>query len=614
MTTLIAGCAALWDLIAEGDDVPAPGSVGILRAGPGSVGEWLPGGAAPTVALAMAVEGCAVALWHPMPTAQRDDATLRLASAGVDLSRCPAVEWAGHCVVIRSSADGFLWSSVTPTPPDSVDWDLTGIDHVVICPRWDRWVDGLLASAYALGIKKSLVGILPREALALEWDVVVVSHSQTAGIDLANLQTRVLAVTEGSQGSHVRTEQGWTTVPPHPTTVVDATGAGDVYAGVLLAGLDAGGSPADSARRASAAAAASCQGWGAQFSLTPAPRRGAEDLSERVRGALWGLACGDAFGMPNSFIPNSVRSRRFGTLIEMVGAPDESPYHRGYVAGKVTDDTEQALALTAALARSDGALDPELVAAELWDWLDRNGGPESLAVGPSTRAGLLAWRKGVPLAETGKRGTSNGGAMRITPIGVVHGLRRGTPDDLLDSVRAACLVTHNTVPAVCGAAAIAGAVAAGVAGLSWSDVLESGIQSARAARVEASWVYAPDVARRIEQALAVASNKTDDDFLAELSQVVGTGEPASEAVPAAFAIASRAHGDPARAIRLAGNAEGDADTIAAMAGAICGSWAGETRIPREWRELVAKVNGLDVHGWAEQLSDVASRSTAGTLR
>lgn len=614
MTTLIAGCAALWDLIARADQLPPSGSVGLLEAGPGAVGRWLPGGAAPTVALAMASEGAQVALWHPLPGPQRIDATLRLAAAGVDLSRCPAAQWAGHCVVIRTSEEAWLWSSQTPPPIAPITWDLNGVDHVVICPRWGAWLESLLAEAGSKGIKRSLVGTLPPEALEGDWDVVVVSRSQAAGVNLDRLRARIAVVTDGSRGSRVRTSEGWIDVAPRPVDAVDATGAGDVYAGVFLATLESGQSPDTAASRASLAAAAACQDWGAQSSLTLKPRPGADDQQSRVRGALWGLACGDAFGMPNAFLSADDRRRVLGTVTDLVAAPIESPYHTGYVAGQVTDDTQQALALTRAFAGSRGALDPELVAEELWDWLERNGGPDSKAVGPSTRIGLLAWRQGVPVLKSGARGTSNGGAMRITPVGVVHGLRHSGQDEMLESVVAACLPTHNTAPAIGGAAAVAGAVAAGVAGAEWAEVLESGVSAARVARGLAPWTYAPDVARRIDEARRMAAlRERDDEFLRDVSEVTGSGEPAVEAVPAAFAVAVRAQGDPARAIRLAGNLEGDSDTIAAMAGAMCAAWAGEDAIPSAWRACVAAVNNLDVAGWAAQLGEIAADYARGMV-
>jgi ADP-ribosylglycohydrolase len=300
-------------------------------------------------------------------------------------------------------------------------------------------------------------------------------------------------------------------------------------------------------------------------------------------------------------------------LVTLEPAPSDSPYHAGYPGGRVTDDTEQALALSRALLRSGGVLDPELVAEELDAWLTSVGGAASLAVGPSTKRGLIAWRAGTSVTDSGRAGTSNGAAMRIAPVGVVHGL--GDPsspsvDDatLLADVVAASMPTHHTAPAIAGAAAVAAAVATGVRGGDWSSTVDTALAVARTAQRQAPWTYGPGVGDRIELAAEIAVGSGSDRECAErLSRIVGAGEPASEAVPTAFGFAIRAAGDPGRAIILAANAEGDTDTIGAMAGAICGAWAGEAAIPFEWRALVSAVNDLDVDRWASDLLAVAER-------
>jgi ADP-ribosylglycohydrolase len=90
-----------------------------------------------------------------------------------------------------------------------------------------------------------------------------------------------------------------------------------------------------------------------------------------------------------------------------------------------------------------------------------------------------------------------------------------------------------------------------------------------------------------------------------MSDVVGAGEPTTESVPAAIAIADYAGGDPARAIEISGNLRGDTDTIAAMAGAICGAYAGDEALPKAWLDAVAQVNGLDIAAWAGRLATCA---------
>jgi ADP-ribosylglycohydrolase len=318
-----------------------------------------------------------------------------------------------------------------------------------------------------------------------------------------------------------------------------------------------------------------------------------------VRGALLGLACGDAFGMPNSFLRTPVLRHA------MEPGPANSPYHAGYSAGRITDDTEQALALTDAL--EDG-FSPLSVAARLNDWFVAVGGAQSLAVGPSTRRAMLAFQAGEDVMRIGASGVTNGAAMRIAPVGVVAGLRRLSLPALVDLVETACLPTHHTTPAIAGAAAVAAAIAAGVAGGTWPEIMQAAVAGAQLGGERGNWVYAPDLAARIVQAREIAGQCQDDAALMDaVSDTIGAGEPSTESVPAALAIADYAGGNPEAAIRLAGNLRGDTDTVAAMAGAICGAFAGDQAVPAAWATCVARTNGLDVDAWAGRLRRCAER-------
>ncbi len=283
--------------------------------------------------------------------------------------------------------------------------------------------------------------------------------------------------------------------------------------------------------------------------------------------------------------------------------PPESPYHAGYPAGRITDDTEQALALTDAL--EDG-FTAEAVARRLNDWFVSVGGEKSLAVGPSTKRAMLAYQAHVPLAEIGRTGVTNGAAMRIAPIGVFAGLRSSPMEALVDAVEIACLPTHHTGPAIAGASAIAAAVAAAIQGKTWEEVMTASVDGARLGAGRGAWIYSASVADRIVHARRLAAGaRSDQDLVHLISDIVGAGEPSTESVPAAIAIADFAGGDPALAIEISGNLRGDTDTVAAMAGAICGAFAGIDALPTAWLDSVARVNGLNIAAWADRLERCA---------
>src|SRR5262249_23165426 len=75
----------------------------------------------------------------------------------------------------------------------------------------------------------------------------------------------------------------------------------------------------------------------------------------RAAGALYGLAVGDALGMPTQSLPREQIATRYGALLDGFepAAPDH-PLAAGMPAGSVTDDTEQALPIARLLLDGGG--------------------------------------------------------------------------------------------------------------------------------------------------------------------------------------------------------------------------------------------------------------------
>jgi ribokinase len=77
-----------------------------------------------------------------------------------------------------------------------------------------------------------------------------------------------VAVTLGEAGAEAATAAGIIATPAFPVRVVDTTGAGDAWCGVLAAALDRGMPLETAMRRASAAAALACTRTGAAMPRT----------------------------------------------------------------------------------------------------------------------------------------------------------------------------------------------------------------------------------------------------------------------------------------------------------------------------------------------------------
>ena len=324
-------------------------------------------------------------------------------------------------------------------------------------------------------------------------------------------------------------------------------------------------------------------------------------LQNKILGCLYGQALGDAFAMPAQVHPDDTE-RSFGWLDSWQDAPDDHIVHAGLPAGRITDDSEQAFSIAAAVIDA-GGVTLDAVVGGLVTWYDRVGGDDSPYVGPSTRRGINALKAGEDPRTTGTWGDTNGAPMRIAPIGLLH------PGDIAGAVAdtvTVCMPTHFTSPAVSGACAVSAAVAnAMVDGISLDAVLEAGLAGADLGKAHGRAWFGCSVPFKIEQALAIANGEQDDKArLRRIFDEVGATLNVPETVGAAFGLLAMAEGDPKRTAILAANLSGDADTIGAIACAMGGAYAGFDAIPAEDVAVLENDEvflGYDVRGIAAGL-------------
>jgi ADP-ribosylglycohydrolase len=321
---------------------------------------------------------------------------------------------------------------------------------------------------------------------------------------------------------------------------------------------------------------------------------------ERARGALYGLAIGDALGMPTQLLSRREIIDRWGPLLTgFEPAPPGHPIAAGMPAGSVTDDTEQAVLLGRLLVSGNGAINPHKLATALALWERDMAERGSLdLLGPSTKRAIAAVLAGTPPEEAGATGDTNGAAMRITPVGIVADSAQLSV--LVDQVVAASRVTHNTGIALAGAAAVAAAVSAGISGAGIGEATAFAVDAAGIAANCGHWVAGADVAERIEWATALVAGLAQAEAADVIYSLVGTSLAPQESVPAAFAVLAAIPADPWRACLLAASLGGDCDTIAAMAGAVAGASHGIAAFPPE-AIAVIDAHGLDLAALADDL-------------
>ena len=338
----------------------------------------------------------------------------------------------------------------------------------------------------------------------------------------------------------------------------------------------------------------------------------------RAYGALAGLALGDALGMPTQAMSPAQIRAVYGRITGLVDGDASQPYAPGMPAGSVTDDTEQALLVASLLVRGRGsssgrvALNAVEFAHALLAWEDSMIERGSLdLLGPSTKAALERVRAGEDPLTVGGEGTTNGAAMRVTPIGIA--MSTADPEAFADAVWSSCQVTHATHQGFQSAALVAAAVSMGIdaarsPSLDLRSLLWKAVTYVDSLPERGAWTPDPDVVAATRRAMQLAVNPASSSLECLVEQV-GTSVASAHAIPMAFALLARVPSP--QALLDAANIGGDTDTIGAIAGAILGAALGVQDLPTDSLTMIEEVSHLGLSSVAGDLLELRDQALLG---
>lgn len=302
----------------------------------------------------------------------------------------------------------------------------------------------------------------------------------------------------------------------------------------------------------------------------------------KFRGALLGVAVGDALGAP------------FEGWAE-VPAEDLARLGQGPDALRYTDDTHMTLGVAQSLVDRRGfdgahmaAVFARNFAAEPW---------RGYGAGPPEIFRLMG--EGVPWDKAsrklfGGRGSSgNGAAVRVAPVALLACPRLPAAAWL---ARQTALITHAHPSGMEGAVLQACAIT-----LLLQHPPDESLDIPRFLGMVREPLHG---SQHLDKLDLVADLLYTDDR--DGGRKLGNGVFAEEAVPAALYAFLRQPGSFGDVIRYAIGLGGDTDTIAAMAGALAGAYLGEDAIPALWREKVE--GGAELRRLADELLALAATS------
>ncbi len=290
----------------------------------------------------------------------------------------------------------------------------------------------------------------------------------------------------------------------------------------------------------------------------------------RFRGALLGLAAGDALGTTLEFT-------KPGTITPMTDMVGGGPFRLR--PGEWTDDTSMALCLAESLLERDG-FDPSDQLTRYVRWMregHHSSNGECFDVGITVRSALNRFeRTGQPSGSTEERSAGNGSLMRLAPVPLFFAAE---PAQAIAKAAESSRTTHAHPEAVDACRYFAGLLVGALAGATKDQLLQPAFSP-----FPGVWVTEP-----LSPAIARVANGS---FLrSEPPAIRGSGYVTHSLEAALWAFAkSTCFQDGAL---LAVNLGEDADTTGAVYGQLAGAFYGLDSIPERWRIKLARLDVLE---------------------
>ena len=325
-------------------------------------------------------------------------------------------------------------------------------------------------------------------------------------------------------------------------------------------------------------------------------------MENKILGVLYGMAIGDAMGMPPELWSRKRLVEKYGKIEDFLDGNPENEISYQYKRGNFTDDTSQAITIIESLIETDFRPDASNIAKHILTWAKRENAFENNILGPTSKITLELFEKGEDARAYSDQALSNGASMRIPPVGTFF--RADQKKELCDYVYQISHITHSSDITLAGACMIAMAVASAMEKEDREEMIRDVLAVEEYALSLGVSTVSASIGTRVKYGIALAEKYADDEdtFLEELYNMMGAGVNTVDSVPCAIAIAYYSF-DVRRCALLCANLGGDTDTIGAMATAICGGVRGIEGIAEEDIVLIREANQVDFAPYAKKLAE-----------
>jgi len=287
-------------------------------------------------------------------------------------------------------------------------------------------------------------------------------------------------------------------------------------------------------------------------------------MSDLKIATLVGCAIGDALGNPFE-----MKSSNHHSLLSWDGLFKAGGTFWKGNAGQYTDDTLMSIALAESIIENNGFV-PEKVAQEYLKWYNSGN---TRGIGSTTASAMVRLKLGASYTESGLKDLENAGngtAMRASPIGLFY---KDDLHSLLSVASQDASITHNSDEPKLGSIAVALGVAFLTDEQHYNNVsvlyeIEDIISD--------SYVKAKLTLAKYH----IENYSEPEEALAN----IGTSGYVADSVGAAFYCLAKTSNFK-DAVQMAVRGGGDTDSIAAITGALAGTYYGLEGIPEEYKTV-----------------------------
>ena len=298
-----------------------------------------------------------------------------------------------------------------------------------------------------------------------------------------------------------------------------------------------------------------------------------------VKGMLFGLATGDALGVPVEFESRMTLKNDHVENMRAFGSWSQP-------AGTWSDDTSLTIAAMESISRL-GKIDYQDIMENFLHWYERDdftATGERFDIGNTTRAAILRFsRRILPPTKCGATDNNtngNGSLMRILPATLyLYGTRGKIGDDELKIIHEFSAMTHGH---------IISQISCGIYSLIAAQILNG-------KNISESFLISMNNAKNFygtNEAFKNFSRLCDENFAALNEDKIYSSGYVVDTLEAALWCLLNTSDYKSLALKAV-NLGGDTDTVAAVAGGLAGIFYGAESIPAEWLNILKRRDYLE---------------------